>query len=78
MIRITQRTASKHLPCGWGKAHDIHPGERYLEHVCSPYHDDYENPRWLRSYECRPCAESSGRGSHFETRCGPHAVQAAR
>lgn len=39
----------------------IKPGERYLEHVCSPDHDGLGNIGWWRMAECAPCAQSRGR-----------------
>jgi heterodisulfide reductase subunit C len=43
----------------------ILPGDFYLEHVCSPDHDDIGNVGWWRAAECRECAERCGRGHLF-------------
>lgn len=39
------------------------PGEVYLEHVCSPNHDDLGNTTWWLSAECAECATRCGRGA---------------
>lgn len=59
MTRTTTRRARKRFRCGCGAT--IRPGDRYLEHVASPHHDDLCNPHWWRVQECASCAERYGR-----------------
>ncbi len=63
--RTTRRIARKAHRCGVkGWRHQgrvIQPGERYLEHVAAPNHEDIGNNHWLRSYECSDCAIRYGR-----------------
>lgn len=61
MIRITGRTARKLRRCE-GCLHWISPGDRYLEHVVSPYNNDLGNSTWWRTPECSECAIRYGRG----------------
>lgn len=70
MIRTTLRTARKARNCGDCRSR-IQPGDRYLEHVVSPDHEDLGNTRWRRSPECEDCAEGSGRG-HLLVKPKPH------
>jgi hypothetical protein len=60
MVRTVQRTARRVHWCSCGCA--IAKGERYLEHVASPWHPDLGNDRWWRLHECLSCAERYGRG----------------
>lgn len=63
MIRTTVRTARQFHWCGgWRYGHQIKPGERYIEHVISPDHEDIGNTGWSRAPECAECAERYGRG----------------
>lgn len=60
MIRVTKRVARKRHACT-ACTHAILPGDSYLEHVASPYHDDLGNDHWWRLCECRDCGERYGR-----------------
>lgn len=59
MIRTTERTSRKRRSCGCGNV--IQPGDRYVEHVASPGHEDLDNTRWWRLPECEECAIRYGR-----------------
>lgn len=61
MNRTTRRVARKVHRCSRG-CDPIQPGDVYLEHVCSPDHDDLGNTTWWRVAECAPCARQVGRG----------------
>lgn len=60
MQRTTVRTSARWRRCECGAV--IVTGERYLEHVISPHHDDIGNTTWWRMAECVACAYSKGRG----------------
>ena len=64
MIRTTARTARRFYWCGGERYghRQIKPGERYIEHVISPDHDDIGNSGWDRAQECAECATRYGRG----------------
>jgi hypothetical protein len=59
VIRATWRTARKPRRCECSAL--ITPGERYIEHVMSPYHDTIGGETWQRCAECLPCATRNGR-----------------
>lgn len=59
MTRAIWRTARKHHRCECGKP--ITPGERYIDHVMSPYHDTIGGETWQRAAECVLCATRYGR-----------------
>lgn len=59
MTRSTGRTCRVPRPCGCGNR--IKRGERYVEHVASPDHDDFGNVGWWRLAECAECATRYGR-----------------
>jgi len=61
MIRSTLRVSRKLRHCGCGNW--IHPGDRYIEHVASPGHEDLGNLQWDRLPECSECATRYGRMS---------------
>jgi hypothetical protein len=65
MVRTTGRCARRYHRCGCG--YWIGPGERYLEHVASPYHDIHSNPHWWRLAECAMCATRYGRAQLLTT-----------
>lgn len=44
----------------------IKPGDIYLEHVAAPGMYDLEG--WMRTAECRECAERYGRGDLIKAR----------
>lgn len=69
MNRTTARTARKPHRCMTALCH-IHPGDRYLEMVASPDHDDLGNLGWMRSAECANCAHRYGR-EHLLTEGDP-------
>jgi hypothetical protein len=60
VIRVTKRTARKWYSCP-SCGHSILPGDKYLEQVVSPWHDDLGNDRWWRIPECLLCATRYGR-----------------
>lgn len=64
MNRTTLRKARRYRSCA-SSGTMILPGDLYLEHVCSPDHDDVGNVGWWRAAECRECAERYGRGHLF-------------
>lgn len=64
MISARCRRSRKQRRCGCGKR--IEKGDRYLEQVASPHHDDLGNPHWWRLAECEDCARRYGRGGHFD------------
>lgn len=66
MIRTTARTARKRRSCESCRG-PIRPGDRYLEHVASPDHDDLGNTGWWRSPECAGCATRYGRAAALST-----------
>ena len=70
MIRNTARTSLKHRRCERCRG-PIAPGDAYLSSVASPHHNDLGNPTWWRLVECRPCAESCGRGHLFKPMHNP-------
>lgn len=66
MSRTTVRKARKWHRCGsYLCAIMIEPGDLYLEHVLPPNSDILDNEHWMRSKECRPCAEQCRRGAWF-------------
>lgn len=65
MTRATWRTARKHHRCE-ACLHPISPGEKYIEHVMSPYHDTIGGDTWQRAAECLSCAIRYGRATQVE------------
>ena len=64
MMRTTLRRAHKIHRCE-GCESFIATGERYLEHVAAPNHDDLGNDHWWRLPECEACARRSGHRGHW-------------
>lgn len=60
MIRRTVRTSRLHRHCDGCRAL-IRPGERYVECVASPHHDDLANPMWWRLDDCAECSARRGK-----------------
>lgn len=65
MVRTTNRQSYRFRICDSCKG-SIKVGDRYLEHVASPEHEDLGNPRWWRSRECEECARRYGRQHYFD------------
>lgn len=59
MIKSYARTANKTHYCDCGKV--IMPGDRYIDMVASPDHEDLGNTHWWRIKECSVCATRYGR-----------------
>jgi hypothetical protein len=70
VIRTTPRTAASIKRCDCGRA--ILPGDRYLEAVASPHHDDLGNPSWWRITECAECAHRHGHSVAATAGSGGH------
>ena len=68
MTRTTPRTCLVPKRCECGVR--IARGERYIEHVISPGHEDIGNTTWWRAYECRDCAGRYGRSHLLEQTTG--------
>lgn len=66
MIRNTERRSRKFRRCDRCKV-AIQIGDRYLECVASPDHDDLGNTDWWRLAECESCAITFGRLKELET-----------
>lgn len=64
MTRTTSRKARVGRACDDCSAW-IAPGEKYLEHVAAPDHNDLGNTHWWRIRECSRCAVRYGRGHLF-------------
>lgn len=70
-MRMTLRRARRTHLCDSCRR-TVEVGDRYLEFVYSPDHDDVGNTRWARYAECRGCATDCGRDHHFEPKGTVH------